>query len=397
MRTVPLGGFQVRLFVLRQHQHTLPIRRSHLTCSRYPLVTAVRWQSTAQHEQSRPDAPPSAPPETLPATENATSKLPFYFEAGYALYAKRPSRPFPPPFLSLPSGSFSDPLSTHNQSRDRRPTVNGEPIRGLTNGDDAVFVSENFICANDGVGAWATREQGHAALWSRLIIHFWAKEAEKDGYGAGSGGEPNPVTYLQRAYESTKEATLQPKNEWFGTTTASGALVTYDQREPPGPVLYVTQLGDSQVMVLRPRDREIVYKTKEQWHWFDCPRQLGTNSPDTPEKDAVMDRVEIQEDDVVIAMSDGVVDNLWEHEVLQNVVDSMHKWANGEINYSAGDNKLDHSCTDAMMFVAQELVKAARTIAEDPFAESPYMEKAVDEGLSIEGGMLALFSIREYC
>lgn len=88
---------------------------------------------------------------------------PFYFDTGYALFAKRPSRPFPPPFLSLPSGSFSDPLSTHNRSRDRRSYVNGEMIRGITNGDDAVLVGENFIGANDGVGAWAQKPRGHAA------------------------------------------------------------------------------------------------------------------------------------------------------------------------------------------------------------------------------------------
>ena len=103
---------------------------------------------------------------TTPVPDGAlqpTPKSPFYFEAGYALYAKRPSRPFPPPFLSLPSTSFSEPLSTHNKSRDRRPIVNGEMIRGVTNGDDAVLVSDYFIGANDGVGAWATRERGHAA------------------------------------------------------------------------------------------------------------------------------------------------------------------------------------------------------------------------------------------
>lgn len=101
----------------------------------------------------------------VPDEENPVlSKSLFYFEAGYALFAKRPSRPFPPPFLSPPSGSFSDPLSTHNRSRDRRPAeVNGEMIRGITNGDDAVLVSDNFIGANDGVGAWAQREKGHAA------------------------------------------------------------------------------------------------------------------------------------------------------------------------------------------------------------------------------------------
>jgi len=36
-------------------------------------------------------------------------------------------------------------------------------IRGITNGDDAVLVSDNFIGANDGVGAWAHKEKGHSA------------------------------------------------------------------------------------------------------------------------------------------------------------------------------------------------------------------------------------------
>lgn len=41
--------------------------------------------------------------------------------------------------------------------------MDGQMIRGITNGDDAVLVSENFICADDGVGAWAQKEKGHAA------------------------------------------------------------------------------------------------------------------------------------------------------------------------------------------------------------------------------------------
>ncbi|KAI9876570.1 MAG: hypothetical protein M1830_006202 [Pleopsidium flavum] len=315
------------------------------------------------------------------------AKSPFHFETGYALFAKRPSRPFPPPFLSLPSGSFSDPLSTHNRSRDRRPSVNGEMIRGVTNGDDAVLAEENFIGANDGVGAWATRPKGHAALWSRLILHFWALEAERDvsvTSSTSNTSEPDPVGYLQRAYEQTLTATSSP-NEWLGTTTACAALLhhTIDQ-SPPEPKLYVTNLGDSQILVLRPRDQDIVYKTKEQWHWFDCPRQLGTNSPDTPKKNAVMDKIDVEEDDVVLAMSDGVVDNLWEHEVVQNVVDSIRKWEAGEGRGTPEERK--GGAGGGMLFVAEELVKAARVIAEDPFAESPFMERAVDEGLAMEGG-----------
>ena len=331
----------------------------------------------------------------IPSHVGATNlQNPFFFETGYALFAKRPSRPFPPPFLSPPSGSFSDPLSTHNRSRDRRPTINGELIRGITNGDDAVLVNENFIGANDGVGAWAARKNGHAALWSRLILHFWALEAERFKNGASTEAttlEPDPVKDLQTAYEQTVTATTSP-NQWNGTTTACGALLHYGVKRGYNiPILYVTNLGDSQCLVIRPKhgkEGDTVFKTTEQWHWFDCPRQLGTNSPDTPKTDAVLDKLEIEEDDVVLTMSDGVVDNLWEHEILENVIESLQTW-----DHDNGGRKTDVVAEGPMLFVAKQLVKAAREIAENPYAESPFMERAVEEGLAMEGGKLDDISV----
>ena len=219
-----------------------------------------------------------------------------------------------------------------------------------------------------------------------MILHFWALEAERDATVtdiAATSSEPNPIEYLQKAYEQTKLATSSP-NEWNGTTTACAALLHYSTKEPRIPLLYVTNLGDSQCLVLRPKNQSIVYKTSEQWHWFDCPRQLGTNSPDTPIANAVMDRVAIEENDVVLAMSDCVVDNLWEHEVLDKVVDSIRKWESGEGGEASEDRA--GGAGGGMLFVAKELVKAARNIAEDPYAESPYMERAVEEGLAMEGG-----------
>jgi len=227
-------------------------------------------------------------------------------------------------------------------------------------------------------------------LWSRLILHFWALEAEKDAYGVSS--EPDPRQYLQRAFEQTKQATSEP-NSWLGTSTACGALLHTDQPETqPHPVLYITQLGDSQILVVRPRTKEVIFKTEEQWHWFDCPKQLGTNSPDEPNKDAILDKVTIEEDDMVLAMSDGVIDNLWEHEVVASVCDSLHKWQNGKMDKVMEDDE-NSTYASGMRFVARELVIAARKIAEDPFAESPFMERAIEEGLSIEGGKLDDISV----
>ncbi|EPE08913.1 protein phosphatase [Ophiostoma piceae UAMH 11346] len=319
-------------------------------------------------------------------------QLPFHFETGVGLFAKRTPRPFPPPFYSPPSGSFSDPLSTHDRSRDRRETIGGHMIGGCTNGDDAVYASDYFVAANDGVGAWSMRARGHAGLWSRLIVHFWA-DAVHDSVAAGSIANPEPVKYLQQAYEQTIEATRSP-NDWQGTTTAAGAVLSYRPIEAPHanatdenePVVYITNLGDSQVMVLRPSEGRMLFKTKEQWHWFDCPRQLGTNSPDTPRDNAVVDVVPIRVGDVVLAMSDGVIDNLWSHEIVETVSKSVAAW-------QAKDKTEADLYRGMMTTVAEELVEAARVIAVDPFAESPFMEHAIEEGLASEGGKLDDISV----
>ena len=137
---------------------------------RSALRTKVARTIIFQPRRSLIQSPPRCRPELAFSTSAAAADSlplqketpPFRFETGLALFAKRAPRPFPPPFLSPPSGSFSDPLSTHHRSRDRSAFVNGELIRGYTNGDDAVYVSDKFIGANDGVGAWSTRPGGHA-------------------------------------------------------------------------------------------------------------------------------------------------------------------------------------------------------------------------------------------
>ncbi|KAK7992541.1 protein phosphatase [Apiospora saccharicola] len=370
----------------------------HFSCRSYVAHTRASQQVAArssdqveEHDELVVKSSVVAP--SPPASETSSARLPFRFETGFALFAKRAPRPFPPPFYSPPAGSFSDPLSTHHQSRDKRVFVGGDLIRGWTNGDDAVYASDQFICANDGVGAWSRRPRGHAGLWSRLILHFWASAMEEDIERSRRAGEvytPNPVAYLQTAYERTLEATSGPA-ECLGTTTACGAQLHYQNGGEPKPLLYVTNLGDSQVMVVRPSQREMVYKTTEQWHWFDCPRQLGTNSPDTPNENAVMETVELKEGDVVLAMSDGVIDNLWSHEIVENVSASVERWETGQGGQAGGNRK--HGANGGMDFVAEELMKAAKVIALDPFAESPFMERAIDEGLASEGGKLDDISV----
>jgi protein phosphatase PTC7 len=194
------------------------------------------------------------------------------------------------------------------------------------------------------------------------------------------------VGFLQHAYEETVAAT----NQWLGTTTSATALLHNDeQSNGVKPLLYVTNIGDCQIVVIRPRDRKVLFKSREQWHWFDCPYQLGTNSVDQPRNDAVLSVIELEEGDIVLAVSDGVTDNLWGHEVLDNILESFEKWETGDVGKYATEREAE--LPTCMVFAARRLLNAALTIAFDPFADSPYMEKAIDEGLTIEGGMYSLF------
>ena len=129
------------------HLRPGPLSRAQASCE------VRRWRDGRHHERQFASST---------SAQSGHAPSPFKFDTGVALFAKRTPRPFPPPFMSPPSVSFSDALSTHHQSRDRRAFVHGDLIKGQTNGDDAVYASECFICANDGVGAWAARPRGHA-------------------------------------------------------------------------------------------------------------------------------------------------------------------------------------------------------------------------------------------
>ena len=267
--------------------------------------------------------------------------------------------------------------------RDRRPSVGGKLIRGVTNGDDAVVIGgQNFLGVNDGVGAWAQKERGHAALWSRLIAHYWAVEVEKAYQESQdvSLEQLNMVKFLQTAFEQTKEVTTE-NNEIVGTTTASSALLHH--RSPDKPVILATTLGDCAILIVRPKTGNLIYKTKEQWHWFDCPRQLGTNSPDTPEGNAVMDTIDVQEDDIVCVVSDGVTDNLFEAEIIEKLSTCFRNWQEEK-----------PEAKDGVLYLARQLMGAAQEIATDLNGESPYMERALDEGIAIgPGGKLDDISV----
>jgi protein phosphatase PTC7 len=354
----------VRLSLLRPSSHLL-VRPHH---HHHPPSTRGNTTSSTPTKSAVSTSAPPSPPSCR-------------FVPSYSLFAKRPPRPFPPPFHTPPASSFSDPLTTNT----RDPRIAQERpegaafLSGVTNGDDAVLTHEHYLAVGDGVGAWNTRSHGHAALWSRLMLHFWSKELAAGQYGYKTG-HVDPVRCLQEAYHTTIHATTNAgargDQVWQGTTTVCGAVLCGDNK------LLLLNLGDSVGMVWRPGGpRKWMLRTKEQWHWFDCPRQLGTNSPDTPLQNAVVQEMEVQDGDLVILATDGLVDNMWDEEIMTVIRGAMDV-PEEEVLKEAGEG----GDPGRMKMLSHRLVEGAKKTAIDPFAESPYMERSIEEGLAMEGG-----------
>ncbi|KAI0665554.1 hypothetical protein C8Q78DRAFT_986097 [Trametes maxima] len=90
-----------------------------------------------------------------------------------------------------------------------------------------------------------------------------------------------------------------------------------DGKRADGAVIRIAHLGDCVGMLIR--GEEIVWRTEEMWWNFNTPVQLGPASSTKPHDSRVF-TVPVQEDDILILASDGLSDNLWDADILDEVV-----------------------------------------------------------------------------
>jgi len=132
-----------------------------------------------------------------------------------------------------------------------------------------------------------------------------------------------------------------------GATGASTAVVgSIDD----GFKLKVLNVGDSVLMVVR--DGKMIARTKDILHYFDCPYQLGENSPDRPRDGTVLE-TQLKKGDVIIAASDGVFDNIPEERVCKIVEDVCERGLPGNI-------------------LVKKIIDESRKVSLDPQAPTPY-------------------------
>ncbi|VVT49378.1 uncharacterized protein SAPINGB_P002241 [Magnusiomyces paraingens] len=225
-------------------------------------------------------------------------------------------------------------------------------VAGVTSlgcGEDSVVGSSQILALADGVSGWNLKTGGHAALWSRLILHKTLTHfvqlfnSTAPDLLAEKGAAPTPGSKLQssnelhvskalnQAFYETKDL-LAAQQESGSSTIILAAMDTVDKE------LHIVHIGDSCIWIFR--DRQVLY-TVDHGLKTGCPKQLGTNSKAPPSEIDEPTTLRVQPDDIILMCSDGLSDNLFIGEITETLFKGFDR---GGLQAAADD--LIHLATD---------------------------------------------------
>jgi protein phosphatase PTC7 len=220
------------------------------------------------------------------------------------------------------------------------------------NGEDACYISEcgSSIGVSDGVGGWV--EIGvDSGVYARELCTSAARTV-------ANTGETCPQAIMQTAYDESS-----------ALGTATFCCLTID-----GNRLRAANLGDSKFVLLRPlpgkKKLQFIQSSSDQSHFFNCPRQLGTDSLDMPSH---ADRYEsiVEPGDIVVVGTDGLFDNLSVDEV-------AHLFEPLGFNLPTDEQTL--------MKIALHLATTAFLVSRSPSVDTPFAQNARRNNIDYSGG-----------
>jgi len=233
--------------------------------------------------------------------------------------------------------------------------------------EDAHFQRERTLGVADGVGSMIqfAKYGADSAAYARDLMQL-AAECEH-------------VATLDVSALGRAVAALSSAESSATTYGASTALVLALE----GNTVGVANLGDSGFLLLRrtPVGMAITERTKGQQHSWNCPYQLlrmppalAARVPTRFKPDSALDcerlEVQVSAGDLLLLFTDGLSDNLHEHELL-NIVNRLAGTA------------LEPGCPQAL---ARELTLAAHQRSIDPQAVVPFTLASRNIGQEILGG-----------
>ncbi|CAG9478808.1 protein phosphatase, putative [Plasmodium vivax] len=179
--------------------------------------------------------------------------------------------------------------------------------------EDCCLNGKGFMAIADGVGSWI-RHGVNPRKYPEKFLQLLQKKMDENE-------NMKIEDVLNYAYLN---------NDIEGSTTV--CLIIFNNNS----TISTAVIGDSQFILIR--NDNIIYRSKPQQYEFNFPYQLGSNEVSKP-NDADIAHIEVKKNDIIVAGSDGLWDNLYDNQILnlvkQNNFSSLsEKIANEAFNYS---------------------------------------------------------------
>lgn len=171
--------------------------------------------------------------------------------------------------------------------------------------------------------------------------------------------------------QSLKDILVESVKINKNTGSSTCVMLKFDP-ETPG-LIKTTNLGDSGYLIFRPNPEDNQkllneFKSREQQYDFNFPYQCGTGA-DLPYS-AFDTEHRVQERDVIVVASDGMLDNLYVKDIKACIQPLISKSGLLETPQKA----------------AVCLAKKSEKLGNDPYYFSPFAKNARDYGLNYRGG-----------
>lgn len=229
----------------------------------------------------------------------------------------------------------------------------------------------------DGVGGWSSVGVDPAEFAHSLCEAMTEKFKSQEAHAVENGEntlEPllPPLTVLSYAYNKLKEE----EKVLAGSCTACVGVAS-----PVSGILQVANLGDSGYSIFR--QGRLYRQSKPLLHTFNTPYQMAIipdslriqNSQRIDDKpsDATLSTHTLQHGDVVVFATDGLVDNLFAHEILSIVTDTMVRMSSWNYNSSGEIEPSDEMAGASEL--ASALVKHAALYSMDTQRQTPFTQE----------------------
>ncbi|KAK7460602.1 hypothetical protein VKT23_009322 [Stygiomarasmius scandens] len=137
-------------------------------------------------------------------------------------------------------------------------------------------------------------------------------------------------------------------------------------------VIKVAHVGDCMGMLVR--GEQVVWRSEEMWWSFNTPVQLGPSSSATPSSSAHVFTLPVEADDILILASDGLSDNLWDEDILDEVVRFRRNYlksSSSSPSENTDENQLPKSASERILWrrtlaglLSEALCSRARRVSE---------------------------------